>query len=82
MTNIETTYIDSIVAGMKLMHYKGGLYTVLHLGTHTENEENVVVYKSDKDDKVWVRPLGMFYEIVDIDGLGVPRFVEVGKRVL
>ncbi len=68
-------------------HYKGGLYTVLHIGTHTETQEQLVVYTpviSEKKDGVvdhpviWIRPLTMFLESVSVDGVTVPRFVYQG----
>jgi hypothetical protein len=42
-------------------HYKGGLYEMLHLATHSETEEMLVVYRGT-GGIVWVRPLGMFNE--------------------
>lgn len=56
-------------------HYKGNLYQVLHLARHSETEEWLVVYRALYDDfGVWVRPLAMFTETVEIDGKIVPRF--------
>lgn len=56
-------------------HYKGNLYQVLHLARHSETEEWLVVYRALYDDfGVWVRPLAMFSESVEINGKTVPRF--------
>ena len=61
-------------------HYKGNKYEVLFLATHSETLEQVVVYKAlyESDDfgkdALWVRPLKMFQETVEIDGKKVPRF--------
>ncbi len=57
-------------------HYKGNRYRVLHIATHTESEEVLVVYQSlCGDQKVWARPLEMFMEEVVLpDGSNVPRF--------
>ena len=55
-------------------HYKGGVYTVIFVGRHTESDEDVVVYQSDVDRQVWVRPLEMFMELVEVDGNQRPRF--------
>jgi hypothetical protein len=61
-------------------HYKGGLYEVIGEGTHSETLEKLVIYKSlyDKPDypvgSIWVRPLGMFVETVEVDGRMVRRF--------
>ena len=56
-------------------HYKGSLYQVLHTAKHSETEELLVVYRCLYGEYgVWVRPLSMFTEIVNIDGKEVPRF--------
>lgn len=56
-------------------HYKGNLYQVLHLARHSETEEWLVVYRALYGDfGIWVRPLAMFTETVEIDGKIVPRF--------
>jgi hypothetical protein len=63
--------------GTKLQHYKGGKYTVLGEGTHSETLEDMVIYQNDKDKKVWIRPLQMFYEEVEYKGETVPRFKKI-----
>mgnify|MGYP003593270320 CR=1 FL=1 len=56
-------------------HYKGQLYQVFHVATHSEKREKVVVYQCLYDDySMWVRPLEMFMETVEIDGEVIPRF--------
>ena len=56
-------------------HYKGNLYEVLHTAKHSETEETLVVYRCLYGEyDVWVRPLAMFTEIVNIDSKKVPRF--------
>ncbi len=56
-------------------HYKGNLYQVLHLARHSETEEWLLVYRALYGDfGVWVRPLAMFTESVEVDGKTVPRF--------
>ena len=56
-------------------HYKGSLYQVLHTAKHSETEESFVVYRCLYGEyDIWVRPLIMFTEIVNIDGKEVPRF--------
>lgn len=65
----------------KYRHYKGNEYEVLHVAKHTETEEDLVVYKAISDpEKVWVRPLTMFIEDVEIDGKIVPRFAYLGSE--
>lgn len=56
-------------------HYKGNRYQVLHLAKHSETEEDLVVYRALYGQYgVWVRPLGMFKEMVEVQGKSVPRF--------
>nr|WP_174505456.1 DUF1653 domain-containing protein [Acinetobacter sp. Marseille-Q1620] len=56
-------------------HYKGNLYQVFHVVTHSETREKLVVYQCLYGDySMWVRPLEMFLEHVDIDGKSLPRF--------
>ncbi|QJQ94515.1 MULTISPECIES: DUF1653 domain-containing protein [Halomonadaceae] len=56
-------------------HYKGARYEVLGISRHSENEEELVVYRALYGDYgLWVRPLGMFCEGVVIEGETRPRF--------
>jgi hypothetical protein len=56
-------------------HYKGDLYQVLHTAQHSETEEMLVVYRCLYGEYgVWVRPLSMFSETVEVEGKQVPRF--------
>ena len=71
----------NLKSGTKLTHYKGGKYTVLGQGTHSETLENMIVYQNESDKKVWIRPLNMFYEVVEYKGYTVPRFVAEVKQV-
>jgi hypothetical protein len=52
-------------------------YTVIGLAKHSETLEDLVVYESlydNPESKLWVRPLQMFLEEIEIDGKKVPRF--------
>lgn len=56
-------------------HYKGGHYTVLGVGLHSETLEELVIYRAEYGEKlIWIRPLAMFFETVNIDGTLTPRF--------
>jgi hypothetical protein len=50
-------------------HYKGGLYEVLHLSTHTETGEVLVNYKSIHFGSFYSRPLAVWNEKTS-DGIG------------
>lgn len=64
----------------KYRHYKGNEYEVLMVGKHTETEEDMVVYRDILNpEKVWIRPLAMFEESVEIDGEAIPRFEYLGS---
>ena len=66
-----------ITAG-KYRHYRGGEYEVFFVARHSETEEEMVVYRTLYGDfSYWVRPLEMFLENVEIDGLVQPRFKRV-----
>lgn len=62
----------------KYQHSKSGnYYKVIGLAKHSETLEDLVVYECLYDNprsKIWVRPLKMFLEEVEIDGKRVPRF--------
>lgn len=59
-------------------HYKGGRYEVVGVANHSETLEKMVVYKHG-DGELWVRPLKMFMETVEVDDKIVPRFRYVGN---
>ena len=59
-------------------HYKGQQYRVLLCARHTETEEELVVYQALYGERgYWVRPLDMFLETVNIDGVERPRFEQI-----
>lgn len=61
-------------------HYKGGNYEVIGIAHHSENDEQLVVYRCLYDNNsLWVRPLTMFAEKVLIEGRWVPRFTRIDK---
>lgn len=65
-------------------HYKGQLYQVFSVATHSETEEKLVVYQCLYGDySLWVRPLSMFTEQVTLeDGTTVPRFNLIQKTAI
>jgi len=59
-------------------HYKGNDYEVFGVATHSETEEQVVVYRALYGEfGLWVRPLEMFEEAVVVEGIDVPRFARI-----
>ncbi|MEW6984491.1 DUF1653 domain-containing protein [Colwelliaceae bacterium 6471] len=64
----------------KYQHFKGSYYLVLHIAKHSETEEEMVVYQPLYGDRdVWVRPLSMFDEVIERDGLQIKRFTYIGS---
>ena len=63
----------------KYRHYKGNEYIVLDIATHSETEEEMVVYKAlYGDEKVWVRPASMWNDEIELpDGTITHRFVRI-----
>lgn len=56
-------------------HYKGPEYRVYEVATHSETQEQMVVYRALYGDHgLWVRPLSMFCETVEVNGAILPRF--------
>lgn len=61
----------------KYKHYKGKEYEVVGVARHSETLEKLVVYKAlyqPEGENIWVRPLKMFLEEIEIDGIKKPRF--------
>lgn len=65
----------------KYKHYKGKFYEVIDVVHHSETLEELVLYRTlyGKFD-LWIRPIKMFLEKVEINEKKVPRFEYVGKK--
>ena len=62
------------------VHFKGGLYKMLGVACDSETLEQVVVYQAlSGSNKIWVRPLNMFFEKVTLNGIEIERFKEITK---
>ncbi|HHF0526755.1 TPA: DUF1653 domain-containing protein [Legionella anisa] len=56
-------------------HYKGNLYEVIDVAKHSESLEDMVVYRALYGDfELWVRPLKMFLENIELNGEVHKRF--------
>jgi len=59
----------------KYRHFKGNLYEVLDIVHHSETQEPLVLYRAlYGDHSLWVRPLPMFFETIQRDGVNIQRF--------
>ncbi len=60
-------------------HFKGGEYDALDLARDSEAGHWVVVYRALYGGRgLWVRPLAMFTEVIERDGVKQQRFTYVG----
>lgn len=56
-------------------HYKGNYYEVIGVVNHSETLEKMVLYRQlYGEGALWVRPLVMFIENVQVQGNTMPRF--------
>lgn len=55
-------------------HYKGGEYDVLDVARHSENKEELVIYRALVDGTLWARPKRMFLEKISDGKSDIPRF--------
>jgi len=59
-------------------HFKGNLYRLIGIASHSETLEPMVVYQALYGDKaLWVRPAAMWSETVNKDNYSGPRFTFV-----
>lgn len=56
-------------------HYKGSRYEVIGVAKYSETLEEMVVYRALYGEReLWIRPLKMFVEDVEMNGKKIPRF--------
>lgn len=76
---METT-LFTVTENSYYRHFKGNYYHVLHIATHSETLEKMVVYQALYGERgVWVRPYAMFCEMTSVNGERVARFSRVQK---
>jgi hypothetical protein len=67
-------------------HYKWKFYEVLWVAKHSETLKDFVVYKALYDSEefwenaLWVRPLEIFLEKINIDGKEIARFEYIWNK--
>ena len=62
---IKDVYVNYPEPDKLYRHYKGGLYKIISLATHTETGEKLVVYSSVLFGSVYVRPLSIWSSTVE-----------------
>ena len=56
-------------------HFKGQFYAVDNVAKHSETDEYYVVYRALYGERgLWVRPLEMFDEMIEREGICMKRF--------
>ena len=62
----------------KYKHFKGNEYELIDIVTHSETLEKMVLYKPLYNDSgMWVRPVSMWEEEVEVNGCKVKRFTYI-----
>lgn len=63
----------------KYRHFKGNDYQVIAVAKSSETLEEFVVYQALYGERgIWIRPLVMFQETVEVAGQPVKRFEYIG----
>jgi len=69
--------MNSLIENGKYLHYKGNEYEVIGTAKHSETEEDLVLYFPVKSpEQIWVRPLNMFIEEIEVNGKKTKRFLK------
>lgn len=64
----------------KYRHFKGKEYQVITVAKHSETLEEFVVYQALYGEMgIWLRPVTMFEEMVEVAGTRMPRFAYIEK---
>ena len=70
---------DTVFKRGKYRHFKGNEYEVVELVHHSETQEPLVLYRALYGEHgLWVRPLEMFFETIERDGISLQRFEFIG----
>ena len=65
----------------KYKHYKGKEYEVIGIAKLESTLEDMVVYRPlyPSEHPLWVRPLSVFTENIEVDGKIMPRFEYISE---
>lgn len=76
---MESTAHLNIHPGDLYQHYKGGLYEIICAAINEADLSPIVVYRPLQGNTVqaWSRPLTVFFEVIEVQGQHVQRFVKV-----
>jgi hypothetical protein len=72
----------------KYRHYKGKNYEVIGTARHSETLEELVIYRALYNspefgkNALWARSKEMFTEIITVDGKKIPRFKQIGRKMV
>ncbi len=72
--------INHIQPGQIWRHYKNKDYRIIAVSCCTETLQRYVVYEAlykNEVSTIWHRPLDMFLETVEFEGMHVPRFKHI-----
>jgi hypothetical protein len=73
----DLTPLPQATAG-RYRHYKGQEYALIGVVRHSETLAPLVLYRPlYGESTLWVRPFGMFFESVTVDGVTQPRFARI-----
>jgi hypothetical protein len=63
----------------RYQHFKGNFYQVIGVARDAETMHSLVVYRALYGEQgLWLRPVEMFTEMIERDGIMRPRFQFVG----
>ncbi|WP_347557325.1 DUF1653 domain-containing protein [Robbsia sp. KACC 23696] len=62
---------------VRYKHYKGGIYELVCEATMEADHTPLIVYRA-ANGTVWCRPKAVFFETIEVDGVRMPRFAEIG----
>jgi hypothetical protein len=71
-----------IKPGLYIHSKSGKQYRVIGIAKHSETLEEFVVYEAQYDNelsKIWIRPISMWEEEVEVNGEKVKRFEYIGE---